>query len=130
MSAGKGKRRRWPTSGRYRSAAGPDCRPRLRSCRISAFMLRLCFPVAGETGVQLPACPALLTIWTTPLRSPAGAGRRHAMTHLPSPEWSVSPDLTDYPPALVDREPRAAPTIGRAEHGGRGCEDRSNWGVK
>src|SRR3546814_18542445 len=59
-------------------------------------------------SVQLPACPALLTIWTTPLRSPAGAGRRHAMTHLPSPEWRVSPDLTDYPPALADMEQRAA----------------------
>src|SRR3546814_16710664 len=30
------------------------------------------------------------------------------MTHLPSPEWRVSPDLTDYPPALADMEQRAA----------------------
>jgi len=30
------------------------------------------------------------------------------MPHLPSPEWRVSPDLTDYPAALTDMEQRAA----------------------
>jgi lipoyl(octanoyl) transferase len=30
------------------------------------------------------------------------------MTRLPSPEWSVSPGLTDYPAALADMEARAA----------------------
>src|SRR3546814_17079181 len=37
------------------------------------------------------------------------------MTHLPSPEWRVSPDLTDYPPALADMEqPAAAIHAGKA----------------
>src|SRR3546814_18773911 len=71
-------------------------------------MVRRLLTLAVGTCVQLPAWPSLLTIWTTPLRSPAGAGRRHAMTHLPSTEWRVSPDLTDYPPALADMEQRAA----------------------
>ena len=39
------------------------------------------------------------------------------MSRLPSPEWSVSPGLTDYPAALADMEARAA-----AIHGGEGAE--------
>src|SRR5690606_41397807 len=42
------------------------------------------------------------------LRRAAGAGRRRAMSHLPTPEWRVSPDLTDNPAALADMERRAA----------------------